>query len=117
MGGLFMLKRLLALTLTVIMVFAVAACGNEGASGDAGSKENYGKTKFDIPDYKPTDSKVKLLTYSDPIELKDPTLWMYIVNEKMKIEYGCEMEYIRTTSEEIPTKASQLVLSGQSPDL
>lgn len=112
-----MLKRTLALALAVLMVFSMAACGNEGTSSGAESKEDYGKTKFDIPDYKPTDSKVKLLTYSDPVELKDPTLWMYIVNEKMKIEYGCEMEYIRTTSEEIPTKASQLVLSGQSPDL
>lgn len=111
-----MLKRLLAIVLCLAFVFSLAACGGgeETSSTDGGS---FSESNVKLPDYKPTSDKVQLLGTGDPSTYKDPTHWNYSFNEKLKLEYGVEIDYIRTTSSELPTKAAQLVLSSQSPDL
>lgn len=112
-----MLKRILSLMMCGVLVFALAACGgNEDKTDDAeGSFSEQQSVK--LPDYKPTSDTVKLLGTGDGSGFKNPAQWNYSFNQKLKQEYGVEIEYISTTSSELPTKAAQLVLSGQSPDL
>lgn len=64
-----------------------------------------------------TGDTVKYLWWIDPGMLNNPDTWIYRMNELLKKNYGTQLEIISTSYEELPTKAAQLVLSGNSPDL
>ena len=110
-----MLKKILLMLLCVILTLGVTACGGDENKTEGDGKFNESTVK--LPNYKPTSDKVTLLATSDPKNYKNPVNWEYSFNEKLKVEYGVEIDIIRTTDNELSTKASQLVLSGQSPDL
>ncbi len=111
------MKRLLALILAVVMVFAVAGCGkNEGGKTETNGGE-FSASKIKLPDYKPTSDEVTMLTAMDNSLLDDPNQWYYSFNEKLKQEYGVGIKHLTVTSNELSIKASQMVLSGNSPDL
>lgn len=70
-----------------------------------------------LPKLKITNKKVKYLCWHDKSKLSDPKETFYQTNMLMQKYYGCQLEFITTTYEELPTKAAQMVLSGQSPDI
>lgn len=111
-----MLKRIFAITLALLMVFALAACGGK-ETVDEGGEGFVNESQIKLPELKIDSDKVYMLTWEDPSVLTTPSAYMYTVNEKLKQEYGVSLEYIRCTNTDIDTKAAQLVLSGNSPDM
>lgn len=111
-----MFKKIIAILASFVLIFTLTACNgsntDKGGVGDVSSK-----TDMELPDYKPTKDVVIELTEGDPALYDDPTNWAYYLNSKLKAVYGCEIECIRVSHELFPTKAAQLVLSGQAPDL
>ncbi|MBO5199839.1 MAG: carbohydrate ABC transporter substrate-binding protein [Clostridia bacterium] len=112
-----MFKRVLAILLCLVMVFALAACGGGADTGDGNDDGKFSESKLKMPEYKPTSDKVQYLSTTDPARWKDPVNWEYSFLSKLKQEYNISVDFIRTTDSELPTKAAQLVLSGNSPDL
>ncbi len=111
------MKRILALVLALALVFALAGCGkNEGTNNDTDGG-NFKESTFKMPDYKPTADQVTMLTSMDNSMLDDPNQWYYSFNEKLKQQYGISINHLTVTAAELPVRASQLVLSDDSPDL
>lgn len=79
--------------------------------------DDRGLDEVGLPHLDIKSSKVRILNWADPSELKDPESTMYQFNTLMKKYYKCQVTYITTTYEELPVRAAQLVMSGQSPDL
>lgn len=110
------LKRVLALALTLALAVTAAGCkGNADSDGDGDGDAV--KSSIEFPELEITDTKVKFLCWNDSKVLKTPSAYYYVLNEKMKEVYGCELEFVQTTWSELPTKAAQLVMSNNSPDL
>lgn len=124
-----MLKRSAAGALALLLTMGCVGCKNgKGTSSDTdiggGKYDVIGKNEEDLtfeslglPKLDIKSDKVKYLLWSDKSELENPQKWYYQVNMVMKKYYNCELEFISTTYEELPTKAAQMVLSGQSPDI
>jgi len=128
-----LLKKVFCLFMAVIMVFAIAGCGGGASSSETeqlggGEYDVIGKSdkeptleelkaELNLPDVKITGDKVKYLCWLSPEGLSDPKEEIYHINMIMKKYYNCELEYITTTYEQLPVKAAQLVLSGESPDM
>lgn len=107
------MKRGLTLVLAMMMLFTTA-CNNpsENKSGSASTA-----ARLELPKYDITAPTVKWLCWNDKKSLTDENEYFYEVNKLLKENYNCELEFIRTTYDELPTKAASLVLSGNSPDL
>ena len=90
------------------------APGESGAPNTSSSNSAEG---VKLPELNITGDTVRYLCWGDKKELSEPTTWAYRINELMKEKYGCSLDYVRTTYEELPSKAAQMVLSGDSPDL
>ncbi len=116
-----MLKRLLAFALCLAMVFTLGACGGSGSGDkDDTDKSGIGSTyvAIDLPDYKPTADKIIELSEGDGSGYFNPAdLGAYAINETLKEVYNVEIECIRTSHQMFSTKAAQLVLSNQAPDI
>lgn len=115
-----MLKRILSLVIAGLMVLSVAGCGKDSSSSSNEIGDSFAaKSEITLPKFSidPTSRYVTLLTWDDPSNLTNPSAWSYNLNQKLLKEYGCELKYIRTTFNDVPTKAAQMVLSGNSPDL
>lgn len=69
------------------------------------------------PEIEVTNPVVKYLWWLDPSMLNNPDTWIYRMNELLKDKYGAHLEIVSTSYEELPTKAAQMVLSQNSPDL
>lgn len=110
-------KRLFAIVLALLMLTTVAACGDGGKKEETDGEGYVDESQIKLPELEIDSDKVYMLTWEDPSVLTTPSAYMYTVNEKLKQEYGVSLEYIRTTNTEIETKAAQLVLSGNSPDM
>jgi len=96
------LRRLLAILLilmTIIVMLPAAALGE--------NELPYGLPKLEI-----TNNTVTYLTWGNPRALENDA-----ANILMQEVYGCKLKGIRTTFQEIPTKAASLQLSGNAPDL
>lgn len=111
------LKKIIAITMAVLLVISLTACAGDKEDEDASGDGQFGEAAIVLPDYDVKTDKVKILTWADPSNLKNPNLWLYNFNEKLKSEYGCEMDIIYTEESNVGIRATQLVLSGQSPDL
>lgn len=130
-------SRILCMVLVLMIILACAGCGNaEDASSATGGTEPIGGGEYDVvgksdkeptleelqkelnlPDVKITGDKVTYLNWMPQSYLTDPSRTFYHVNQLMQKYYGCTLEFITTTYEQLPTKAAQMVLSGQSPDI
>ncbi len=127
-----MFGRILCVALALVMVLCCAACGSGKTSSDEvigggkydvvgqGGKEptlDELKKELNLPDVKITGDKVTYLNWHPAEYLTDPARTFHHVNLLLQKYYGCTLEFITTTYEQLPTKAAQLVLSGQSPDI
>lgn len=111
------MKRVLAILLALALVFTIAGCGKGEGTNNETDGGGFAKSTFEMPDYKPTADKVTMLTTMDNSMLEDPNQWYYNLNEKLKQLYDLSIYHLTTTSNDFAIKASQLVLSGDSPDL
>ncbi len=125
----FLMKRIVCLALSALLVFGTVGCAGSGSTASDGT---IGGGKHDIvgndsddlsfealglPKLEIKGDKVTYLNWMDKSELEDPKQEAYQINLLLKKYYNCEMEFITTTYEELPVKAAQMVLSGQSPDI
>ena len=113
------MRRILLMVLAgLVLVSTAVGCkttdtGSENTTPSGGS----GNTKTEWPKYEITGQTVKYLCWSNKKDLEDSTTYLYRSNALLKEHYNCEISIVRTTYEELPTKAASLVLSGESPDL
>lgn len=130
-----MLKRIFCGILAVAIVSSCAGCKKsvDGSSSKSGTSVGGGeydvvgkgdeptleelKEELGLPDLKITGEKVTYLNWMPKEYLDDPQRTFYHVSMLMQKYYGCSLEFINTTYEQLPTKAAQMVLSGQSPDI
>lgn len=122
-------KRILCSVLSVLFALNMAGCAGNGSDPSdgkigGGKHDVVGSDSKDLsfealglPELEITGDKVTYLNWMDKSELEDPKQELYQMNLLMKKYYNCEIEFITTTYEELPVKAAQMVLSGQSPDI
>ncbi len=112
------MKKIFALMLAAVMILAVAGCGGSGGGGSVDTDGGeFSQSEIKLPEYKPTANEVVMLTSMDNSMLDDPNQWYYSFNEKLKLEYGVAINHLTVTANDLAIKASQLVISGDSPDL
>lgn len=116
-------KLRLICVLTVLLVFCLlfSGCDNgtgagssEPASGNAESKTEGETIEFDgvsYPKLEVADKNVKFLVHWDP---KSPSYASHI--ERLKSVYDIDLETIRATYTQLPTKLASLQASGDAPD-
>ena len=109
------MKRVLAILLAMTMLILMTACSKSTGGESSGSEGT--KSGPTLPKYEITASTVKWLCWNSKSDLTDETTYLYEVNTMLKEHYNCELEIVRTTYDELPTKAASLVLGGNSPDL
>ena len=111
--------RIFTLVLAVFLLLgSLSGCGGKGDGNDSSKSDmKMGDSSIELPELEITGDKVLYLCWDDPASLKTTSTWHYAINEKMKEAYGCELEFVQTTYENLPVKATQMVLSGNSPDL
>lgn len=131
-----MKRRFLVVLCAAMLLVATVGCGGSGAStSDPVSSDSQGSTttttgsavEISVPDkvidevvwpeIEVTNQAVKYLWWCDPSMLENPNTWVYRMNETLKTKYNCHLEFVYSSYEELPTKAAQLVLSGNSPDM
>lgn len=108
------MKKLLVLLLAMTMLL-VTACNK--TPGDTDSNPESSTTKLELPEYTISTPTVKWLCWNDKNSLTNEKEYLYEVNKMLKDNYNCELEIIRTTYDELPTKAASLVLNGNAPEL
>lgn len=126
--------RVMCIGLTLAMVISCAACGSGKTSSGDGADIGGGKydvvgqsdkeptleeltKELNLPKVKITGDKVTYLNWFPQEYLTDPSRTFYHVNQLLQKYYGCTLEFITTTYEQLPTRAAQMVLSGESPDI
>lgn len=110
-----MIKRLLLVMLSVLLL----VCSFAGCSSDKKKtgKVNSGDAAIDLPELEITSDKVKYLCWESQETLDDKTTASGFMNDLMKQHYGCSLEVIKTTYEDLTQKAVQMILSGDAPDV
>lgn len=106
-------KKVFAIVGALIVLISAVGCG--GGKGGNTNKNN--PTSAVLPKLNITGEKVKFLTWDDAAALSKPDSYWYKVNEIMKKEYGCELEFVYANYADIATKLVTSVLSNQAPDL
>ena len=112
-----MKKWISGLTAITLAAVLLAGCGSGESSSPESSRGSLEGGEVELPAYEITGDKVTMLCWGDKKELQDETTYAGRMNALFKEKYNCELDYIRTTYEELPSKAAQLVLSDNSPDL
>ncbi len=112
------MKKTILIALIVFCVAACAACGGvtPSVSNDTSSAAS-SLQEITLPDYTIASDTVHLLCWNSQTAVTDETGAYYKPNEVMKEHYNCSLKVIRTTYEELPTKAAALVLSNDAPEL
>lgn len=126
----YLVKRVLCGALSAFLILGTVGCAGSGGTSsdgavDGGKHDIVGKDSDDLsfealglPELEITGDKVTYLNWMDAkSELEDPKQEAYQINLLLKKYYNCEIEFITTTYEELPVKAAQMVLSGESPDI
>lgn len=129
------LKRRFLIVLCAVALLAVSVgCKGSSApeSGSSDPETSTSKTststtatqiEVEVPDevvwpeIEVTNPVVKYLWWCDPSILENSNTWVYRMNETLKSKYNCHLEFVYSSYEELSTKAAQLVLSGNSPDM
>ncbi len=110
------MKRVLAVLLAISLFTLMTACGN--ATSDSSSEAGSGTAaELKLPEYTISAPTVKWLCWNSKSALTNQEEYLYEVNTLLKQNYNCELEIVRTTYDELPTKAASLVLGGNSPEL
>ncbi len=112
-----MKKTVLFLIMTLLIVASAACGGGKPSDSGASSAPASSDSALAMPDYTITGDTVKLLCWSGQTQVTDPKGEFYKANKLMQEHYGCSIKIVRTTYEELPTKAAALVLSNDAPDL
>ncbi len=101
------MKKLIALLLALVLCagLAPAAVAEE--------------TVYTLPEFDITGDKVTILCWGGSTKALVHTEGgqYYRVNQLLKEHYGIEIEVIRTTYEQLPSKAASLIISDNAPDL
>ena len=97
-------------------VLLLTGCSNQPAQSSStiasGSENSVELPKFDIHG-----TKVKYLGWGSGKDFDTEGTGAYTYNQQLKEKYGAEIEFVRTTYDELPSKLAQLVLAKNSPDL
>ncbi len=123
-----MSKRVLALSAALLMFSMLfAGCskapggessGSAGSTGSAGDTSSPSNTAtIELPKFDIQGTKVQYLGWASGKEFTTEGTDLYRLNQMLKEHYGAEIQFVRTTYDELPTKLAQLVLSSNSPDL
>ncbi len=107
--------------LVIALILAVAACAacNSGtpSASDGASSGASSEVSVTLPEYTIASDTVHMLCWTGQDAVTSETGSFYKPNELMKQRYNCSMKIVRTTYEELPTKAAALVLSNDAPEL
>lgn len=110
-----MLKRTLSVLLVLMLIVGCfVGCGDKKGQTD---KKGDGQAAVDLPKLEITSDTVKYLCWEAQETLDDKTTASGFINDLMKQHYGCGLQVIKTTYEDLTQKAVQLILSGDSPDV
>ncbi len=110
-----MVKRILAVIMAIMLtVGCLAGCGGDKASG---GKKGEATKGVDLPELEITSDKVRYLCWEAQETLDDKTTASGFINDLLKTHYGCGLEVVKTTYEDLTQKAVQMILSGDSPDV
>ncbi len=102
-----MKKRSLSLLLSLVLVFSLMWTPDALAESPEELRERYG-----LPELEITSDVVKYLTWDN-----QKTMDQNLANLLMQEVYGCKVKVVRTTYAELPSKAVNMRLGGNSPDL
>ena len=118
-----MRKRMGTLMVAVLLLAAIlGGCAGDGGqstpsdsviSGDSSA----GESSIELPKFDISGTKVRYLGWGSAKDWTTEGTDAYESNEKLKKYYGAEIEFVRTTYDELPTKLAQLVLADTAPDL
>lgn len=108
-----MLKRIIC----ILMAIAVATGCLAGCGGSGNSTGSANKGDTTLPELEIKSDKVQWLCWDSQEVLDDPKTALGFINKHMKEKYGCSVEIVRTNYQELTSKAIQLILSDQSPDM
>ncbi len=111
------LKKIISLMVVLLIVLSVFVGCQNGNNNKSSSEAGNINGDLLLPKLNITEEKVTYLTWDSSSGLTDPNNYFYEINNLMKQKYNCELEFIRTTYAELPTKVAQMVMSGSSPDL
>lgn len=112
------MRRILScFLLMALFVLPFSGCSNGSSDTSKSSSQSASSTKYTLPKYTITGNTVTLLCWNSQSEVDKETGAFYDSNQLLKQNYNCSLKLIRTTYEELPTKAASLVLSGSGPDL
>lgn len=108
-----MLKKIICiLTVMLLALGCFTGCADKGGKQGGGKK---GETT--LPELEITSDKVKWLCWDSQEDLDNPKTALGFINSQMKEKYGCSVEIVRTNYQELTSKAIQLILSDQAPDM
>ena len=108
-----MFKRLVCIFTALVMVACCfSACGKSGGGSGSGNRAN-----TSLPELEIKSDTVKWLCWDSQEVLDDPTTALGFINKQLQEKYGCRVEVVRTTYQELTSKAIQLILSDQAPDM
>ena len=111
-----MKKRVWALLVALLLfVTLISGCaGNGGGGGGGTSTPADNKSEVALPDFDIRGTKVRYLGWGSADSFTPEN---NDVSKMLKEHYGADVEFVRTTYDELPTKLAQLVLSDNAPDL
>lgn len=121
-----MMHRMICVLLSIMLILVCAGCSKGDSSSDAKNGDENditagtGKKTFEelgLPKLDIKKDKVLYLCWHGSSEMDGPEDMFYHINSIMKEYYDVELEFVATTYEQLPTRAAQMVLSGQSPDI
>ena len=99
-----MKKRSLSLLLSLVLVFSLMWTPDALAESPEELRERYG-----LPELEITSDVVKYLTWDN-----QKTMDQNLANLLMQEVYGCKVKVVRTTYAELPSKAVNMRLGGNS---
>lgn len=110
-----MFKKIVSLLLAAVVIMACfTGCGGNQNPG----KTNVKKTdKDDLPKLDIKSDTVKWLCWESQDAIDDKTTATGFMNDLLQQYYGCKLEVVKTTYEDLTQKAVQMILSGNSPDV
>ncbi len=117
-----MSKRVLALSAALLMLSMLfAGCTKEPGPASSGGASGTGSQSqtaaIELPKFDIQGTKVQYLGWGSGKEFVTEGTDLYRLNQMLKEHYGAEIEFVRTTYDELPTKLAQMVMSSDSPDL
>lgn len=115
------MKRIFSTGAVILLSCALFLTGCSDNPEQSGSNGNTisdgGSDGIELPKFDNVGAKVKYLGWGSGKEFETEGTDLYDLNQQLKENYGAEIEFVRTTYDELPTKLAQLVLAGDSPDL